>query len=227
MRKLGILVVGLSPRPEVEDVFEGLLPDVEIDLRGCLDGLGSEEIASLEPTQDEAALFTRLPDGSGVTLSKSAVVHHGTAQLDRLEASGSEMVVILCTGDFPLWTNRSVLFPSKILPGFVFGLQPVGQLGVLVPLPSQVAEAEARWSAQGHRVTVFALSPNATPPEASSAGLALADAAPDLLVFDCISYTRQIKRTVCTQAHLPGVLAITAVARSAAELMDRGDAHIG
>lgn len=222
MVKLGVLVVGQSPRPEVEAEFQRLLDGVTLDLRGCLDGLDAKQIAALAPRDGEAELFTRLPNGAGVTLSKAAVVRQGAAQLDRLEESGAAAVVVLCTGDFPNWAGRRVLFPSAMLRHFVCGLQPSGRLGVVTPLASQIPEARRRWSAYGHDVAVVALSPNAGEAEIERAGAALAEADPDLLVLDCVSYTRSTKHLLCRTCGRPGVLAVSAVARAAAELLDRG-----
>lgn len=222
MAKLGILVVGQSPRPEIEAEFARLLPGVALDLRGCLDGLGPEALAALAPGPVEETLFTRLPSGAGITLGKAAVVRHGTARLAALEASGADAVVVLCTGDFPDWSGRRVLFPSSVLRHAVQGLQAAGRLGVLVPLEAQIAEAHRRWGALGYAVTAAALSPNAEAEAATAAGRALAASDPDLLVFDCVSYLRATKRAVTSAAGCPGVLAISAIARMVAELLDPG-----
>ena len=227
MSKLGILVVGQSPRPEVEAEFKRLVSGVKIEQRGCLDGLSRAEIEDLKPLPGAPALFTRLPNGEAVTLSKAAVVARGCAQLDALENSGARVVVVLCTGDFPEWSDRRVLLPSLILQSVVFGLQPRGHLGVLSPLASQLVKSRKRWSPKGHRVSVTALSPNASADEALRTGAAFADEPPDMLVFDCVSYTPIIKRALCNALKRPSVLAISVVARSAAEILEGFDAQGG
>lgn len=220
MKKLGILVVGQSPRPEVEIEFRRLVADVDLDLRGCLDGLSRSEIARLEPNGNETTLFTRLPSGEGVKLSKRAVVEHGTRHLDELENSGAQAVLILCTGEFPIWAGRRVLIPSIIMKNFVVGVQPQGHLGVLSPLETQVDNTRKRWLSENHDVTVKALSPNATIKEAEIAVRALVEASPDLVVLDCVSYTREIKNAIYRQSGRPSVLAITTIARACAELLE-------
>lgn len=222
MPKMGVLVVGQSPRPEVEAEFRRLLPDVELEQKGCLDGLSREQIEQLRPKDGETELFTRLPNGEGVRLSKKSVVHHGTRQLDTLERSGAQYVALLCTGEFPDWSDRPILFPSNILRHLVFGLQPSGHLGILSPLAEQSEAARHRWARYGHRITNVALSPNAGADDVRETGLELAAASPDLIVYDCISYTQQTKSAINIIADRPAVLAITAVARVAAELFDNG-----
>lgn len=220
MSKLGLLVVGQSPRVEVEKEFKRLVAGAELDLRGCLDGLTRTEIDLLVPGAGETTLFTRLPDGDGVALSKTAVVKHGTARLDALERSDADVVVVLCTGDFPAWADRRVLFPSLIIKSLVKGVQPKGHLGIFSPLENQLENARARWTEAGYRVTAAALSPNSSPDAAQVAGEMMARAKPDLLVLDCISYTAETKQAVCAVARTPAVLAITAIARNAAELLE-------
>lgn len=220
MPKLGILVVGQSPRPEVEQEFRRLIDDVDLDLRGCLDGLSRQEISDIQPITGENTLFTRLPSGEGVRLSKKAVIHHGETQLDGLEKSGAQAVVVLCTGEFPMWADRRILVPSEILKNVVLSVQPMGHLGVLSPLASQIPNTLKRWSAHGHKVTAVDLSPNASPEEVAVAGNKLSKAAPDLVVLDCVSYTKQTKDIISKKVSCPSVLAITTIARIAAEILE-------
>lgn len=224
MARLDLLVMGQAPRPEVTAVFDAVLGPGALVQHGCLDGLDRAAIAALSPAEGEEALFTRLPDGTGVSLSKAAVVARGAARLDALAAAGTGPVIVLCTGDFPAWQRPRVLFPSHLLRHLVPALLPEGRLGVLTPLPSQVSESEARWAAPGRTVVVGALSPNADAAEAAEAGADLAHRGVDLVVLDCVSYTRDTKRAVLARAGCPGLLAITAVARVAAELLDDGSA---
>lgn len=220
MRKLGVLVVGQSPRREVERELKRIVVDVSLDLRGCLDGLSRAEIDALQPEKNDVALFTRLSNGDGVRLSKTEVMRHGGIQLDALQQAGASLVIVLCTGEFPEWRNRRILFPSALLRNLVFGLLPSGHIGVLSPLEAQIPATKSRWSDEHHTVSAIAVSPNASIEEARQAGLQMRKLAPDLIVLDCVSYTREIKQAVCSAADIPGVLAITAIARCAAELLE-------
>lgn len=215
---VGALVVGQSPRPEVEAELRRILgPGAALDLRGALDGLSRDEIGRLAPEADADALFTRLPSGEAVRLSKAAVIRLGTARLAALEVAGCAAVVVLCTGAFSEWETRfRVLFPSRILPAVVRAAVPSGRLAVFAPLPEQVAETERRWATPDHRVTAVALSPDATDAEAMAAAEALPDV--DLLVLDCISYLDRTRRLMARAAGRPAVLALSAAARVAAEL---------
>lgn len=218
--RLGILVVGQSPRTDVEEIFRRALGSTEIDLCGCLDGMSRSEIAACAPEPGENTLFTRLPSGDGVRLSKAKVTEHGLAQLQSLAASGADATVVLCTGDFPSWERKGVIFASVIFRHVVQALLSNGRLGVVTPLESQVPQMTSRWTAMGYETMVIALSPNAPIEDADRVGRAYAGWAPDLIALDCVSYTQQTKAAVCRGANCRGALAITAIARVASELFD-------
>ncbi len=221
MSRLGALVVGQSPRPEVEAALRAVLgPDLELDMRGALDGLSRAEIERITPLSDADTLFTRLPSGEGVRISKAAVIENGEYQLADLAAAGSDVTMVLCTGEFAGWMEKyQVVFPSRIMNALVKALLPAGRLGVFTPLEEQQAQSRQRWNAAGYDAAVVALSPNADEVETEAAARDMAAAAPDLLLFDCISYTRETKAIVRRSTGLPGILAITAAARTAAELV--------
>ena len=220
--KLGALVVGQGPRPEIEAEIMALAGgSIDLDLRGALDGFSRAEIDAMRPRDDADALFTRLPDGSGVTIGKRHVVEHGTRQLETLTAAGYDVTMVMCTGEFPCWMERyRAIFPSRVLASTVKACLPAGRIGVLAPLSEQCFATEARWRAAGYEPTVLPMSPNATTAEARSAAAALGAANPALIVLDCMSYTREIKQVVREAAGKPVILAVSSAIRMALELVD-------
>ncbi|MCR9074111.1 MAG: AroM family protein [Alphaproteobacteria bacterium] len=218
--RIGALVVGQSPRPEVERELRALAGvPVQLDLRGCLDGLSRAEIEALKPVDDADTLFTRLPNGDGVTLSKKEVVAHGTAKLQSLAEAGYDVTMVMCTGEFPDWIGRfKVLFPSRTLNAMVKGCLPSGRLGVFTPLAEQCAKSRKRWSEAGYDAQVVALSPNAGPDQVRAAAESLRDHAPELLVLDCISYTRETKAIMREVLGVPAILAVSSTVRTALEM---------
>lgn len=218
--RIGALVIGQSPRPDVERELAELAGGrVDFDLRGCLDGLGRAEIDALTPVDDADTMFTRLPNGDGVVISKKAVVANGTAKIKSLAAAGYDVTMVLCTGEFPDWIGKfNVLFPSRTVNAMVRGCLPEGRLGVFSPLAEQCATSRARWNKAGYDTAVVALSPNAGPDEARTAAESLRGHAPDLLVLDCISYTRETKVIVRDVLKAPAILAVSSAVRTALEL---------
>ena len=224
--RLGALVIGQSPRPDVvRELREVLGEDIDIDLRGALDGLSREEIDQLNPCSDADALFTHLPDGDNVTISKRAVVKHGERTLQALVTEGFSPVVVMCTGAFPDWMGKyPVIFPSLVLEGFVRALMGQGgasraKLGVFVPLNEQIEPLGARWRALGIEVHMECLTPTSGPDAIDAAAGRMQAVEPSLLVYDCLSYNQQTKRRVEARTGVPGVLAVSAAARTAQELL--------
>src|SRR5260221_5509602 len=87
--KLGVVVIGQAPRPEIEAELRLVLGDaLPIELVGALDGLSRAEIDRLPPRDSDDTLFTTLPDGAGVVISKQAVARHAQARLHGLADPG-------------------------------------------------------------------------------------------------------------------------------------------
>src|SRR5262249_51541398 len=112
-RRLGVVVVGQSPRPEiVAQIAPFVGAAVDIDLHGALDGLSRTEVATLAPADGADTLFTRLPDGENVKLSKRAVEARAGAVIERMAADGVAATMLCCTGEFPTLRTGSVVLPS-------------------------------------------------------------------------------------------------------------------
>src|SRR5581483_7034605 len=101
-RTVGIAVIGQAPRDAIAARFAEHLPaGTRVLLLGCLDGLEAPEIAALAPAEDDDTLYTNLPDGRDVKLSKRAVTARAPAALQRLREAGAQALVFNCTGEFP------------------------------------------------------------------------------------------------------------------------------
>jgi protein AroM len=220
-KRLGVVVVGQSPRPEIIAQMRPLLnDDIAIDLRGALDGLSRQEVATLAPANGADTLFTRLPpDGENIRLSKHAVEARAKTTIERMAADGTAITMLCCTGEFPTLTTGSVVLPSAILSGLVNGLLPRGRLGILIPLPEQAAALCAKWRRPALEVFAEPLTPGSSAPAIDAAARRLAARHPHLVVMDCMSYDQQIKYRVRRTVRCPVILAITAAARVAAELL--------
>ena len=220
--KIGALVVGQSPRSEVDEEFQRLSKgSAQLLLKGALDDFSRAELDLFKPLNDDDALFTRLPNGEGISLSKKQVVLHGAEKLADLKSSDVDVVIMLCTGVFPEWQDfKGVLFPSRTLASMVKGCMPTGKICVFAPLPRQCANTKLRWEEKGYEVVSLPLLPNATREEAMSAGEAAALHNLDLIVLDCISYTKETKRIIRLTAGVPVILGISSAIRCALEMVE-------
>lgn len=224
--RLGVVLIGQSPEADCEPALRQVLGEnVEIVTRGALDGMSRAEIDKLKPADGKDALFTRLPDGAAVTISKRAVTQGAQGQLERFVREGVDATLMFCTGAFKgLKSAGLVIFPSAVLSAVTAALLPAGRLGVLVPLPEQVASAITQWSRPDVEVFAEALTPD--DPDAKAVDIAAARLAarkPHLVVMDCMGYSIADKERVRRIAGAPTVLAVTLAARVVQELlMGRG-----
>ncbi|WP_374443653.1 AroM family protein [Stella sp.] len=211
---LAAIVVGQSPRPDVEALLQAAVgPAARVRLVGCMDGLSRAEMAAEPPVDEADTLFTRLPDGTGATLSKRAVTGRAQMLIDRFADEGVRATLMCCTGAFPgLKPAGVVVFPSAVLSGLANGLLPAGRLGLLVPLPAQVRGLAGKWVRPGLEVVAEPLLPLADAAEAEAAADRLARRRPDLVVMDCISYTPAQRDAVRRRLACPVLLAISTTA---------------
>ncbi|MGE0714113.1 MAG: AroM family protein [Alphaproteobacteria bacterium] len=219
---LGAVVVGQSPRPDVQRLLQDAVGDgVRVELVGSLDGLSRAEVEALKPADGADTLFTKMPDGTGVQISKKVVAGRAQEAVDRFAAAGARAVVMCCTGSFPTLVPKGVVvFPSAVLAGLAQGLLPAGRLGLFVPLPRQAAALAAKWGRPGIEVIAEPLLPIADEAEATAAADRMAAHRPDLVVMDCISYTVAQRSAVRRRIAAPVLLAVAATAAVLGEMFE-------
>lgn len=213
---LRVLVIGQSPRPEVEAQIAAAVPGVTLRLEGALDGMTREQIATETAPRDDAdALFTVLPSGETVTISKAVV----TARLaNRLVDGGPAL--LCCTGAFKgLPLRADIVQPSAVLNGLATSLLPAGTLGLFVPLPEQVETLGALRARPGLRTVALPLRPLSDAATIDAAARLMAEQRPDLVILDCMSYTRADKARMSAILDCPILLSIAVAARAAASLL--------
>jgi len=221
VRRMGVVVIGQSPRPAMQaEIAAVLSPGVSVELRGALDGMSRAEIDAIPPVDGADALFTLLPNGDNVRISKKAVEGRANAQLARFKQDGIDVAMLACTGKFPnLTPDGLVILPSAVLHNMVEAVLPKGRLGVFSPLAEQTALIAKKWQRDGVEVAGVTLQPGSDDAVVDAAARAMADKQPDLVVLDCMSYTRANKARVRQHFSGPVILSIAAAARVIEELV--------
>ena len=199
--KLAFLTIGQSPRHDISGAMERALPShVEVRHAGALDGLDLAQVhAQFAPATGAATLISRMADGSTVTLCAQAMAARLQLCIDRLEDEGVDVVVLLCTGEFPLLQTRRawLVEPDGVVCATVSSLLRDTQAGVLVPMAQQVNEASVKWRLL-QRPPIFA----AASPYADSTGSLveaahmLRDQGAQALVLDCMGYAPMHKQAL-------------------------------
>ncbi len=211
-----VFVIGQSPRPEMEAEIASAAPGVTLRLEGALDGMTREQIATEAAPRDDAdTLFTVLPSGETTTISKAVV----TARLAGRLAEGGP-ALLCCTGAFKGLPQRAdIVQPSEVLNGLAGSLLPSGTLGLFVPLAEQVQTLGEMRTRPGLSTIALPLRPLSDAATIDAAARRMAEAKPDLVIMDCMSYTRADKARLTAILDCPVLLSITVAARAAASLL--------
>src|SRR5258705_1142872 len=144
----GTLTIGQAPRADVVPIIDrSASAAIRRIHRGVLDGLSPAEIAArYRPEGGEPELVTQLQNGTEIMLSRRRMKAGVQAALAALEAEGCDAILLLCTGTFDgLGCDKAWLVePDHIIPAMVAGLVERRQLGVIVPIASQIGSRSGK-----------------------------------------------------------------------------------
>jgi protein AroM len=175
MTALPVFVIGQAPRDDLAVEIAAAAPGLRIAMRGALDGLSRAEIAALAPREGADTLFTVLPSGEDVRVSKAEVTH----RLRRMLAKTTGTVLLACTGAFKGLPERPGLVrPSAVLNSLAEALLSRGRLGLFVPLAEQAAALRASRARAGLTLSVVPLRPHADDATRAAAVREMAAAVP-------------------------------------------------
>jgi protein AroM len=223
-RVLGTLTIGQAPRPDVVPIIDRHVPaDIRRIHRGVLDGLTHAEIAArYRPVAGEAVLVTRLQDSTEIALSRHRMRDGVQGALAALEAEGCDAILLLCTGTFEGLACRKawLIEPDHIIPGMVAGLVEHRQLGVIVPIASQIGSESGKWWALHHPPIFAAASPYSddTQDAVRDAGKQLKAQGAAAILLDCIGFTER-HRQALLPLDLPVILSNAVAAKAVGELL--------
>ena len=221
---LGTLTIGQAPRPDVTPILDRYVPtSVKRIHRGLLDDLSRDEIAGAYAAKaGEAVLVTRLSDGSSVQLSAQKVHSALQGRLDALETDGCNIVLLLCTGTFGgLHLKRGFLLePDRIIPPAVAGLARDRQLGIIVPVASQITSESDKWKALERPPIFAAASPYTdTVDVVTASGVSLVRRGAEALLLDCIGFVEAHRRQLADASGLPVILSNALMAKIVGEMV--------
>lgn len=220
--KIGAITIGQSPRL---DVVQDLLPlmgeQVELIQAGALDKLTREEIRAFAPEPEDYALISRLRDGSSVMFAERYILPQLQQCIDDLEEQGAELILFLCTGDFPSVFHSKVplIFPYKVLNGLVPALASRGKIAVVVPTPQQVDQSEKKWKQYVKESIVIPASPYGNQKDLDVVARTVSKMDVDLVVMDCIGYNVGMKERFKELSGKRVILSRTLAVRAMMELL--------
>lgn len=220
-RILGAVTIGQAPRVDlVPELAEWLGDEVEIREAGALDDLNPQQIAAMAPQAGDYLLVSRLRDGSSARMAEHHILPLVQQKIAQLFETGAEIVVLLCTGEFPAFPTPGLLvLPQPLVYGLVGALARTARLGVLCPDPGQLPQAAAAWRPLCREVVVRAASPYPPGPALATAAEELLASRVDLVILDCMGYTSAMQEQVRQIVGVPTLLARRLVGRTLAELL--------
>lgn len=198
-KKLGVITIGQSPRVDfTRDIIPLLSCEYKIIEKGALDDFNYEEAQEkFSPNAGDEILVTRMRDGNQIKIAEKYVIPLIQESVYKLEKENCNVILIMCTGKFPEIKHKSLLIkPQEIMHSLVKNLVRGQKLGLIIPDKSQIEQINKNWSDSVERLVVAAASPYKDDKELLKAAEFMNDKNVDLIVMDCMGYTREMKDMV-------------------------------
>ena len=222
--KIGTLTIGQSPRVDiVSELKEAIGFEVEIEEKGALDDLTWEEVKDLYPGPDDYILVTRMRDGREVKIAERHIIQRISKCIADLERKEVDLIILLCTGEFPdITSKKPILRPNKLLKNVIRGILQEGAMAVIVPSLDQIPLMEKKWKRTNLKIIVEAISPyTGTREEIEKIAKKIGKTDVDLVVLDCLGFNRGVKTIFRKITKKPVLLPRTLLGRIAGELIEK------
>lgn len=215
---IALVTIGQAPRDDLAaPILQALPADVQVRQYGLLDGLTAEEVAQrFTPKGQGFPLVTMLSGRQEVLVDGQAISRTLQAMVKRLDATGVDAVVMLCTGTFDeVRPGRARLVqPDQVVPRRVAQIANKRQVGVIVPSASQLEWRERKWVALHHEPLYASASPYGPPAAVCEAARSLSERGAEMIVLDCMGYGAPHREIVEAETGLPVLVSTELVAES-------------
>lgn len=223
MKRLGLLTIGEAPREDlVEDWSMYFERDVMPVQKGILDKLAPHQIKRLAPKANDTVLITKTADGKQRKLGKEQLLPKIQMKIAEFAQEDIHLIVLACTGSFPLFNSSIPLIYPDYLVGHVLKgvFKNKIKLHVIVPSPLQFESITQKWNSFGFEVTVSACSPYTTNlDEFSKLGGILKSDSSDVILLDCMGYSEEMKRWIQVASAKPVLLSRSLLYKNVAEML--------
>lgn len=154
-KRVGVLTIGQSPRPDLISPLSDLLPGCQIVEEGALDDVAPETIP--KPAAADYPLMTKLRSGADVVVGEDFLTPLLESAMNRRANDGLGLWLLACAGPFvtlggskpllkPFWLARDVLRS--------FGIR---RIGVICPVEMQVDGSHRKWSNAGFDAMIWSV----------------------------------------------------------------------
>lgn len=223
-RKLGILLIGQTPRKDYEELFSQCLCDGdELIMEGILDEFSIQDLKVLGALKNTPVLTTLDRNGNQIVVADHEVVSRMPDKIQGLKSKGADIVVVVCTGKFPeINIDIPVIFPDKVLRYNTKAVAEGKNVAIFVPLEEQKDQMNSRWVEIGVTPVIHAVSPFTDDVEISQ------DIIDDLkeknvavVVLDCMKFGQEAKNKIQASIGKPVICAKTLLIKLVSELMGK------
>ena len=220
MKKIGMLTIGQSPRVDlIPRLLEIMGEEYEIVEAGALDDLTIDDVNKIELNPEDYILVSRMRDGKEIKITKKFVIPRMQKQLDKIEAQGVRLTVVMCTGKFPQFQSKGlVVTPSEILKGIIEGSLKAGKLAIVYPTAEQKVYAEKDFGKPGIEIYADTVSPY-EPKDVDGLLKRLAKEKPDLIFLNCFGFPLELKEKIQKATGKPIIHSSAVIARVLMELV--------
>ncbi|MGQ0737172.1 MAG: AroM family protein [Acidobacteriota bacterium] len=216
---LGLVTIGHSPRPDLEQALLALAPHAVAVTRGALDGSSSADIEALARRATRCPLLVRLRDQTTREIGVEWLHPLVEQETQLLAAGGADAVVICCAGDFPVCRcDVPVILPGRELAHAAASRAPRRRIGVVTPMASQAPAAQSKWVGDGFHPVVTWASPMGHQ-DIERAGACLSATDLDLVVLDCMGHDAAYAALFEQVVGCPVITAQSVAAEAAARVL--------
>lgn len=212
MKKVHVVLYSRYSDRSAEFVKANLETDAELTVSGALDGLNDDQLREMIADPIATGVPVELKDGSWIYVSHDQIDRRARSVIDALKAGGTETIMMCCTLPWhSLEALPGVVCPSRVMEANAVALLPKGgTLGVVQPDVNTVDEEIKHWCDLGVPVVAATISPGEnTLEELSEACRKLVEQGADLIVLDCLAFTREHWRIVRETTGKPVILPVS------------------
>jgi protein AroM len=219
MASLGIIVIGQTPRPDLEAIYNTYLPGIGLSIMGGLDGMKTPDIDRMANEDGEYPLLVILADGTTREISLYRLLPLLEKTVESMAVAGAEAAVLMCAGNFPdLKSPIPIIYPGRVVPAVVSAISGSKRIGIVTPNPGQIKPAQEHWRQKGFTVKVEVASPM-DPAALEAAAAEMRDSTLELVVLDCMGFGPDAGRRMKRLCGRPVICPQSLVARVTAEMM--------
>lgn len=219
MALLGIIVLGQTPRPDLEAIYNAYLPGAGLSIMGALDGMETPVIDRMDSDEGEYPLLVILADGTTREISLYRLFPLLEKKAAALAAAGAEAAVLMCAGNFPdLKSPIPIIYPGRVVPAVVSAISGSKRIGIITPNPGQLKPAQEHWRQKGFTVKAAVASPK-NPAALEAVAAEMRDPNLELVILDCMGFGPEAGRRMRQLCGRPVICPQSLVARVTAEMM--------